>query len=306
MWTCIQYWLGLNNYYKGVVTLQPLYFKNNNHNMKYFFKNFFVMSFLVPFFNLATTNLIAQEKKVSYTVFALSAKQMPTNYIVDSGSANLVSRKNTNGLQVGVNIDFKLNKKWSIRTGYSMHGYSISETNYGASGNLPSNITGEGWIKYLPKYLKGAEYFERFAHSFPLKLMRKMNTKKNDYNISAGLQLSFYNKTRDELIRTTILLDNPNGGYTPMRKYEITRDFEDNQRLFLGLSVPKIEWQFDAETVFKLKKKGGIVLGLKATLATQNLERANFIIWPYESNYRSKGHYTLTRSYFGLYAGYRF
>lgn len=271
-----------------------------------FFKNFLVGTLLISTLLSVTTNVNAQEKKISYTVFALTAKQMPTNYVVDSGNANLVSRKNTNGLQVGVNIDFRLNKKWSIRTGYSLHGYSISETNYGVSGSLPNNITGEGWLNNLPRYIKGAEYFERFAHSFPIKLMRKIVTKKNDYNISAGLQFSFYNKTRDELIRSTILLDNPSGGYTPMRKYEITRNFEDNQRLFLGLSVPKIEWQFDAETIFKLKKRGGIAVGIKATLATQNLERADFIIWPYENNYRSKGHYTLNRSYIGLYAGYRF
>ena len=274
--------------------------------MKYCFRHFFLNTLSVWAFFITTLTLNAQNKKISYTVFALTAKQIPTNYIIDSGSANLVSRKNTNGLQVGINIDFKLNKNWGIRTGYSMHGYLISEINYGVSGNLPNTITGEGWLNGLPRYSRGAEYFERFAHSFPLKVLRKFICKKNDYNISAGLQLSFYNKTRDELIRSTILLDNSSGGYTPMRKYEITRDFDDNQRMFLGLSVPKIEWQLDAETVFKFKKKGGIVTGLKATLGTQNLERANFVLWPNESNYRSKGHYTLNRSYIGLYAGYRF
>lgn len=261
---------------------------------------------LSVFFCITTLLLRAQDKKVAYTVYALTAKQMPTNYIIDSGNANLVSRKYTNGLQIGINIDFKLNKNWGIRTGYSMHGYSISEINYGVSGNLPNTITGEGWLTGLPRYTKGAEYFERFAHSFPLKIIRKFVSKNIDYNISAGLQFSLYNKTTNELIRSTILLDNPSGGYTPMRTYEITRDFDDNQRMFLGLSVPKIEWQLDAETIFKLKKRGGIVLGLKATLATHNLERANFVIWPYETNYRSRGHYTLNRSYIGLYVGYKF
>lgn len=273
--------------------------------MKFSLKHFFKCALLLFFFSAALSSN-AQDKKVAYTLFALTAKQMPTNYVIDSGNANLVSRKNTNGLQIGINIDFKLNKNWGIRTGYSMHGYSISETNYGVSGNLPNTITGEGWLTNLPRYIKGAEYFERFAHSFPLKIIRKFVSKNNDYNISAGLQLSFYNKTRNELIRSTILLDNPSGGYTPMRKYEITRDFDDNQRMFLGLSVPKIEWQLDAETIFKLKKKGGLVIGLKATYATHNFEKAYFTIWPYESNYRSKGHYSLNRSYIGLYAGYRF
>jgi hypothetical protein len=234
------------------------------------------------------------------------ARHFTTNYIVETGNASLVSRKMNIGFQVGLNIDYVLKDKWLLRTGYSLHAHTISEISYGTSGKLPPAITGQGWLEGLPKYDLGTDYIERFSHTIPLKLAKKIIFNKKEFLLALGPAFTFYNKTTDQRIRSTILLDDPAGGYTPIKHYEIIRNFESNKKLFLGLSKPFIEWQIDVEMYTKFKKTGALIIGLKANIGTTSFEEARFVIWPDEPNYKSTGRFSLNRSYIGFYAGYRF
>jgi Outer membrane protein beta-barrel domain len=234
---------------------------------------------------------------------------MPTKFIVDSGSHNLVSRKYNYSLEVGFNLDYPLNNGWGVRTGIAVHLHYINETNYGVSGPIPPQVVGEGYQKWLPRFSGGANFLERASFGFPLQLQKRFRLNKTySVNVFGGPFFNVYFGSKGEEINNTLLLDNPNGGnYIPLKEFRIVRDFYPNKKIKgLTITKPQIEWQLDVEMVRNFKKMGAIFLGLKGHLGVNNMERAEFTIWPTEPAYRAKGHYTLNRSYIGIYTGFRF
>lgn len=156
-------------------------------------------------------------------------------------------------------------------------------------------------------YIRGAEYVERISVSLPVKFQYEIyKTKRYKFFIDGGPLISFYFPVRNQLIGRTYLLDGSTG-YSEIRAYEINRDFPYNKRInFIGTSTPNIEWQFDIEVARKFKRRGAVLAGIITHIGTTKLERANFVIWPELPQYRSRGHYSLNRSYVGFYLGYRF
>lgn len=60
-------------------------------------------------------------KNSAKTAYILYGRHIATNYIVDSGKNNLVSRKTPISLEAGFMLDFALNNKFALRTGLSGH-----------------------------------------------------------------------------------------------------------------------------------------------------------------------------------------
>lgn len=258
-------------------------------------------------FNLQVEISTAQKPQSSFTPYLMYARHFSTNYVVQTGQANLVSRKMNISYQVGLHVDFSLKNNWFWRTGFGMHAHTLSEIAYGTSGNIPPEINASGWFSDFGEYQLGLDYIERFAYSFPLKVGKIFNTKTKIFKIAIGPSFTCYSQTSNETINLTLGLNNGSGGYNQLRAFTVTRNFDNINRIpVINWSTPFIEWQLDAELQHKLKKKGAIVLGIKANLGTTKFEQANFTIWPDRPLYKSTGYFSLNRSYIGVYAGFRF
>jgi hypothetical protein len=249
-------------------------------------------------------------QKATKTVYGLYGRHFSTNYIVDSGTTNLVSRKMNLSYEAGLNLDYPLSKKVFLRIGIFGHIHAVRETTFGTTGNYPSIIEPLVKMHYnigVSQYLKGVEDVERVNISFPVKVLYKLKRcARWEWYIAGGAIISFYLPTQQEEFNRLWLLPDSLGGYF-IKQYGIVRNFKRNAlENLLQTSRPQIEWQMETEVVCKFRKKGALVGGLKASLGTTRLERADFVTWPQFPAYRSKGHYSLNRSYVGVYLGYRF
>jgi hypothetical protein len=239
--------------------------------------------------------------RVSKSVYVLYGHNFKTNYVADSGQNNLIGRKNVFSAEMGLNLDYPINNRFKLRTGIAGHLLFLDETGYGASGPIPDGF-GEDAKRLIPIYSRGAEYIESVSIGIPIKLLYKFySNPKYNFSISAGPFLSFYFPARDEMAGFTDLKQN--GEYT--QKYWVTRRFKSGNNS-LNVSSPQLEWDFDIQTTRKLKKYGAVSLGIKSHIGTTRLEHASFIIWPDEPNHRSKGHFTLNRSYIGIFGAFTF
>lgn len=248
-------------------------------------------------------------KKSLESVYTLYGRHFTTNYIVDSGTNNLVGRKMNIGLESGFNFDYKINKNWGIRSGVGVHIHFISEGFYGTK-EIPDSTAAFPISRFEKIYGRGVDlnFSERVSIGITFKALYQFSfSEKYEINIAGGPYLCRYTPAPDiETITTSIpYFDSSFNTYVYTPKYEIDRKnnkygpYTWNSKLFL-------EWQFDLEIVRKFKKYGAVTAGIKTHIGTKKFERAEFIIWPEFSDFRSKGHYTLNRSYIGIYAGYRF
>lgn len=237
------------------------------------------------------------------SVYVQYSRQFRTNYIRDSGQGNLVGRKNWYSLEMGLNMDYKLNEKWDIRTGINCNLFFIGEITYGTSGLLPYPL-GESYGRNVRKYAKGIEYIQVVKIGFPVKSRYNIyNSRKYRYFISGGPFMGIYFPASNEMAGNTILLNSAQ----EIRQYELTRYYRNHKTSkSLGISYPQLEGDMDAEVKRKFKKYGALTLGLKLHLGTKRLERAEYVIYPNEPGYRSKGHVVLNRSYYGIYGAFTF
>lgn len=241
--------------------------------------------------------------KADKSVYAQYARQFRTNYVQDSGQGNLVGRKNWYSLEMGLNMDYKLNERWNIRTGVSGNLFFIGEITYGTSGLLPNPLSAS-YGRNVRKYAKGIEYIQIVKIGFPFKGRYNIyNSRKYSYFISGGPFMGIYFPASNELAGNTILL---NSGQE-IRQYELIRYYRNYKASkSLGISYPQLEGDMDAEVKRKFKKYGALTIGLKLHLGTTRLERAEYVIYPNEPGYRSKGHVVLNRSYYGVYGAFTF
>lgn len=261
-------------------------------------KSIIVLSILL-FANTAKGQFVF--KKSTKSAYILYARHFTTKYLVDSGSNNLVGRKMNIAWEAGFNFDFQIEKKLYLRSGIAGHIQLIGDIWYGTP-NIPPSVPYSN-PEFEKKYFGGGEFRERINIGLPIKLSYMfISTKRLEFLAASGPYLNIYFPTRNEEIGNT-LIDNNNS----YEKYIIQRKFNRNN-IFTGpdFSKPFLEWQFDIELVRKFKRNGAIVAGLKTHIGTRKLETAEFITWPEFSDYRSKGHYSINRSYIGVYTGYRF
>jgi hypothetical protein len=264
-------------------------------------------SFVFILFTLSSSTLNSLSAQSKVQVYIQYHKAFSTRYRVDSGNANLISRKMPNVAGVGFDAEVYRKRKFALRTGLALQAYFLDETSYGIAGSKPPFPSFSTYpANFLDTYIKGAEYIEKVSVSIPIKLNYQFyKTQKIDASVSVGLLPTFYFPVKNEAIGQSIAFLNPSGAsYTVYRVYDILRDFNNKNNALI--SKPYLEYQFALEGVYKFKKSGGLLLGIKTNIGTTKLETANFTIWPNQPAYRSKGHYTLNRSYIGIYAGYRF
>ena len=238
---------------------------------------------------------------VSKSIYVLYGHHLKTKYVTDSGTNNLIGRKSVFSAEMGLNLDYPLSHRFKIRTGISGHFLFLDETGYGTSGPIPDGF-GQDARKLIPIYSRGAEYIESTNIGIPIKLLFNFHNNPNyNFSVSGGPFISFYFPARDEMAGFTDLKQN--GNYT--QKYWVTRRFKTGNNS-LNVSAPQFEWDFDIEATRKLKKYGAVSLGIKSHIGTTKLEHASFVIWPDEPNHRSKGHFTLNRSYIGIFGAFTF
>lgn len=236
--------------------------------------------------------------RLGKTVYVLYGHHFKTDYLIDSGQNNLVGRKNVFSAEIGLNLDYALTNRWMLRTGISGHFLFLDEIGYGITGPLPGGIT----FPYTHIYRKGLEYVESTTVGIPFKGLFRFNNLKNYVlSVSGGPFLSFYFPARDEMAGFGGFKQN--GQFT--QDYWVTRRFNSGNK-GINISSPQLEWDFDMDATRALKKYGAITLGVKTHIGTKRLERASFVIWPDEPGYTSKGHFTLNRSYIGIFGGFRF
>lgn len=261
-----------------------------------------VLFFLLLF--VSKVNAQKQSSKATKTAYLSYARHLPTKYIVDSGPSNLIARKMNFALEGGVNFTYPINEKYSYQTGIDVHLHFIDEVTYGVTGKLPDFTSGYEYL--YDQYFKGAEYIERVNISIPFCLKRIIYNKQYlKLSVFGGPTFTTYLHTKDELVQLWIISGlNRN---TDTLKHEILRDF-NRKKIIKGLniSIPQLEMDFGVEAERKLKHYGGIVVGIKMHLGAKNLESSTFTIWPDYPNLKSKGHFSLNRSYIGFYAGFRF
>jgi hypothetical protein len=263
-------------------------------------KNIYLFAISITLFS-KTANGQAFLKNSLKSVYVLYGRHFITNYVVDSGSTNLAGAKMYITWEAGLNLDYKLSKNWKIRTGIAFHIHFVDEVFYGVTA-VPDTILKLGELKPKTKIpaqaLLDPLFIERKSIGIPIKPMYQINVSKNsELNIAGGLYLNFYFPTRNENIGQSVPIQNSSAPYEYTEVFDIKRKFNNRKIL---------EWQFDIEVVRKFKKYGAIVGGIKTHIGTRKLERAEFITWSKFSDYRSKGHYTINRSYIGIHAGYRF
>ncbi len=212
------------------------------------------------------------------------------------------------GWQAGFNLDYNFNKNWGLRTGIAAHIHFVAEIFYGVTA-VPDSISKLDELqpknKIPAQALLDPLFIERKSIGIPVKAMYQMNlSKKYDLKFTGGLYLNIYFPSRNENISQLIPLPDSLApyGYNYTAAFTIHRDFNKSA----DLSKPFIEWQSDIEVIRKFKRSGAILAGMKIHIGTKKLEKAEFTTWPDFSDSRSKGHYTLNRSYIGVYAGYRF
>jgi len=262
-------------------------------------KKIFYLGFCLFSFQILTGQSLL--KNVSKGAYFLYSRHFSTNYVIDSAFSNFVSRKMNIGIEAGVNLDILVKKSWSIRTGLYAHLHFISEIDYGTTGELPPVIPSTYRKESITQYTRGSEYAERTNISIPLKgLFRIKRIKDWEFYSAAGIVGSFYFPARQQLVQNTIVLPTSSGSNNFITHYEIIRYFKKST------FTPRIEFGFDLEAVRKFRRRGAVFAGIKTHLGTTKLERADFIIWPGLPQYRSKGHFSLNRSYIGVYLGYRF
>src|SRR5688572_852629 len=273
--------------------------------MQYYFRNIGLVILFVVF---ATIRCLGQSyiKQSKYSVYGLYGRHFATDYIVDSGINNLVGRKMNISLEAGFNLDYVFNKNWGVRAGVACHIQFIAEIFYGTK-EYPDSTGSFATNKFENIYGRGVDldFRERVSIGIPLKAFYQFSvSKRYEINIAGGPHLNIYAPARNEQIAmlAPIYYDSSFDIYIYTRKYEIHRRFNKNKP---NISKPFLEWQFDVEVVRKFKRYGAIIAGIKTHIGTKKLEKAEFTIWPDYSDYRSKGHFTLNRSYIGVYAGYR-
>ena len=240
------------------------------------------------------------------SAYVLYGRHFTTNYVVDSGVNNLVGRKMNISWEAGFNFDFQIKKNLYLRSGIAGHIQLIGDIWYGTT-KIPPSVPYSN-PEFEKRYFGGGEFRERINIGLPIKLSYTfISTKRLEFIVAGGPYLNIYFPTWDEDIGNTLVDANTSGGFDYYRKYLIRRKFDRNKILSgPDFSKPFLEWEFDIEVVSKFKRYGAIVAGIKTHIGTKKLEKAEFVIWPDYTDYRSKGHYTINRSYIGVYAGYRF
>lgn len=239
-------------------------------------------------------------KKPTKSVYIMQARHFSTKYNVDSGINNLVGRKYAVSLEAGLNLEYPINNIWKFKTGINGHLLFLNEVSYGISGPIPSGVD----RPFTNIYTGGlVEYIESVSIAIPFKVMYTFPTKeKINYSISGGPFISFYFPASDEMAGFE---SRKNGEL--IRQHLVTRHFKNYKSVkSIGISYPQLEWDFDMQATRKFKKYGAISLGIKTHIGTKRLEHATFVIWPTEPAYRSTGHFTLNRSYIGLYGAFTF
>jgi hypothetical protein len=258
--------------------------------------------FLLPFVLVNALSGFSQSssRKSEKSIYVLYGHHFKTNYIVDSGNHNLVGRKNVFSAEIGLNLDYNLNKKWKIRTGINGHLLFLNEVTYGVKGSVPPGINPE----LIDVYGKGIEYIESTTISIPVKVLLGIsNGEKYSFSFAIGPSIGVYFPASNEMAGVTIQRQNG----TVVRQHWVTRYFKNHKtNKSLGISYPQLEWDGEVECNRKFKKYGSISLGIKAHIGTRRLEYAEFVIWPNETNYKAKGHFKLNRSYIGVYAAFTF
>jgi hypothetical protein len=251
---------------------------------------------LFAFSPLFSQNLF---KKATKSVFALYGHHLPTNYEVETGQNNLIGRKHVFSAEAGLNLDYPLNEKWMIRTGVSGHLLFLNEVTYGISGPIPPGVND----RLIGIYGRGIEYIESVSIGLPIKALYNFpTTGKYNFSVSGGPYVAVYFPANDEMAGMQAI---KNGEL--IRQHWVTRHFKNyktNQSLCI--SYPQLEWDFDVQATRKFKRYGAASLGIKAHIGTRSLERATFVIWPDEPEYRSKGNFILNRSYIGIFSAFRF
>lgn len=238
-------------------------------------------------------------KDASKSIYALYGRHLRTNYITDSGQNNLVGRKNFFTAELGLNLDYSINKKWMIRTGINGHLLFLDEVGYGISGPVPTGITSP----HIHLYKKGVEYIESVSVGIPIKAGYNFYTSSNfKLSLSGGAFVAVYFPASDEMAGVQSVQNSQ-----LVRLYWVTRHFKNyKSNNSFGISYPQLEWDFDLQGTRAFKKYGALSLGLKAHIGTNRLESATFVIWPNEPGYRSTGHFKLNRSYIGVFSGFTF
>lgn len=260
--------------------------------------------FLILLISLVADSYSQKKRaKAEKSVYAMYARQFRTHYVKDSGQGNLVGRKNWYSLEMGLNMDYKLGEKWDIRTGISCNLFFIGEITYGTIGPVPYPLE-NNYGRNVRKYSKGIEYIQVVKIGFPVKGRYNFyNSKKYSYFISGGPFMGIYFPASNEMAGNTILLNSSQ----VIRQYELTRYYRNHKTSkSLGISYPQLEGDLDIEARRKFKKYGAVTLGFKLHLGTKRLERAEYVVYPYETGYRSKGHVVLNRSYYGIYGAFTF
>lgn len=242
----------------------------------------------------------ASYKKSIKSVYALYGRHLSTHYAVDSGNGNLIGRKNAVSLEMGLTLDYPINDIWKVRTGISGHLLFLNEVDYGISGPIPYGVN----FPFTDMYRGGlTEYIESVNINIPLKVMYTfLKREKTDYSVSGGPCISVYFPASDLMAG----FENRKDGEL-IRQHWVIRRFKNYKSIrSLGISYPQLEWDFDVEGTRKLRRYGAVSLGLKIHIGTRRLENSTFEIWPTEPTYRSKGHFTLNRSYIGIYSAFTF
>lgn len=239
-------------------------------------------------------------RKAEKSVYAFYGRHFQTKYVTDSGQGNLVGRKFNESLEMGLNIDYTLNNKWNIRTGISGHLLLLGEITYGISGPIPPEVID----RFVHQYARGIDYVESVTIGIPVKARYNFyQDQKHILFITGGPFIGIYFPASDEMAGSARQLSNG----TTLRDYWVIRHFKNYKSdKSIGISYPQLEWDFDVEYKRKLKKYGALGFGIKTHIGTKRLEQATFDIFPTESNYRSKGHFILNRSYIGIYSAFTF
>ncbi len=260
--------------------------------------------FVVLIFATNSTSAQINVPKPELQVFGMIGNHFTTKFLVDSGSRNLVGPKTTRAWGVGANLDFNF-KKVIVRTGLYANIQMITESGFGVTGSAPvPNGVDIDHNRYI--YFNGD--VDRLHMGIPLNIKFTI-IEKHKWKVSTvgGPYINFYFKMYRQFKSFKNVYLNSNGNAVYITQFETERPANKGDRIKpFYISTPKLEWELMLEAERKLKHKGAIILGLKAHLGTKNLETAYFTIWPNEPAYRSKGHYSLNRSYVGIYAGYRF
>ena len=248
---------------------------------------------------LCVIQSLFSQKILSKSVYVFYGHHFPTKYIVDSGQNNLVPRKNVFSAEIGLNLDFPIAKHLQIQTGLAGHLLFLDETAYGITGPIPDGFS-ENLKRLAPIYERGAEYIESVSIGVPVKLNYMIFQNKNmTYSVAGGPSFDVYFPGGNEMAGLTDQKEN--GQWT--QAYWVTRISKNSAS---SMSSPQLEWDFDAVAKRSFKSYGAVSLGIKTHIGTKSLEHATFVVWPDEPNYRSKGHFTLNRSYIGVFGAFRF